>query len=184
MLVVGFGVGFGLMYSYISPKAADIVKPIPPFVPQRAAAPAPRIDARVVRELEETLKRDPKNFAALRELGNIRYDMRDFTDSAALYARALEVQPNDINLRSDRGSALLLGNQIDDAIGELKIVLSKDPTHPQALYIYGMALLEGKNDREGALSSLRKLVETHPDLPELNVIKQQIKQIEELTGQR
>ena len=47
-----------------------------------------------------------------------------------------------------------------------------------------MALLEGKNDREGALSALRKLVESHPELPELNVIKEQIKQIEELTRPR
>lgn len=184
MLVVGFGIGFGLMYTYISPKAADIVKPIPPFVQQRAAAPAPRVDPRVLRELDATLRRDPKDFAALRELGNIRYDERDFAAAASLYALALEVRPDDINLRSDRGGALLQGNRIDDAIGELKIVLSKDPTHPQALYIYSMALLEGKNDREGALSALRKLVESHPELPELNVIKEQIKQIEELTRPR
>ena len=181
MLVVGFGIGFGLMYSYISPKAADIVKPIPQFVPQRASAPQPRVDPRVIRDLEATLRRDPKDFTALRELGNIRYDERDFANAAALYALALEARPDDIDLRSDRGSALLLANRIDEAIGELKIVLSKDPTHPQGLYIYSMALLEGKNDREGALSSLRKLVETHPEMPELNVIKQQIKQIEELT---
>jgi cytochrome c-type biogenesis protein CcmH/NrfG len=181
LLVVGFGIGFGLMYTYISPKAADIVKPIPPFVPQRAAATTPRVDPRVIRELDATLRRDPKDFAALRELGNIRYDERDFAAAAALYARALEVRPDDINLRSDRGGALLQGDRIDEAIGELKVVLSKDPIHPQALYIYSMALLEGKNDREGALSSLRKLVESHPELPELNVIKQQIQQIEELT---
>ena len=121
------------MYTYISPKAADIVKPIPPFVQQRAAAPAPRVDPRVLRELDATLRRDPKDFAALRELGNIRYDERDFAAAASLYALALEVRPDDINLRSDRGGALLQGNRIDDAIGELKIVLSKDPTHPQAL---------------------------------------------------
>lgn len=182
MLVAGFGIGFGLMYSYISPKAADIVKPIPQFVPQSASAPAPtKADPNLVRQLQVELKRDPKNFDALRELGNIRYDARDFSEAAALYARALEVRPDDINLRSDRGGALLQARKVDEAIGELKTVLSKESTHPQALYILGMALLEGKQDREGALSNLRKLVETHPELPELDLIKQQIKQIEELT---
>ena len=47
-----------------------------------------------------------------------------------------------------------------------------------------MALLEGKGDREGALTALHKLVEAHPELPELNVIKQQIKQIEELSRRK
>ena len=182
MLVAGFGIGFGLMYTYISPKAADIVKPIPQFVPQSASAPAPaKVDPNLVRQLQVELKRDPKNFDALRELGNIRYDERNFSEAAALYARALEVRPDDVNLRSDRGGALLQGRKVDEAIGELKTVLSKEATHPQALYILSMALLEGKGDREGALSNLRKLVETHPELPELDLIKQQIKQIEELT---
>jgi cytochrome c-type biogenesis protein CcmH/NrfG len=182
MLVVGFGIGFGLMYSYISPKAADIVKPIPQFVPQSASAPvSARVDPSIIRQLEVALRRDPKDFNALRQLGNVRYDERNFPEAAALYARALEVRPDDIDLRSDRGGALLQADRVDEAIGELKIVLSKNSTHPQALYIYSMALLEGKNDREGALAALKKLVESHPELPELNVIQQQIKQIEELT---
>ena len=181
MLVAGFGIGFGVMYSYISPKAADIIKPIPQFVPQSATAPAPaKVDPGVIRELEVALRRDPKNFAALRQLGDIRYDERDFSEAAALYARALEVRPDDVNLRSDRGGALLQGRKVDEAISELKTVLAKDSTHPQALYILSMALLEGKNDRDGALANLRKLVQTHPELPELDLIKQQIKQIEEL----
>ena len=75
-------------------------------------------------------------------------------------------------------------DRVDEAIAELKAVLSKESTHPQALYIFSMALLEGKGDREGALTALRKLVETHPELPELNVIKQQIKQIEELSRRK
>ena len=185
MIVVGFGIGFGVMYSYISPRAADIARPIPQFVPQRASASAaPKVDPAVVQQLEDTLKNDPKNFAALRELGNIRYDERNFSEAAAIYARALDVEPNDIDVRSDRGGALLQSNRVDEAIVELKTALSKNPTHPQALFILGVALLEGKNDREGALAVWNKLVEAHPDLPELDLVKQQIRQVEELARRK
>lgn len=185
MIVAGFGIGFGVMYSYISPRAADIVKPIPQFVPQSASASAaPKVDPAVIRQLEDTLKDDPKNFAALRELGNIRYDERNFSEAAALYARALEVEPDNVDVRSDRGGALLQSEHVDEAIVELKTALSKNPTHPQALFILGVALFQGKNDREGALAAWRKLVEAHPELPEMDLVKQQIKQVEDLARRK
>jgi cytochrome c-type biogenesis protein CcmH/NrfG len=183
MLVAGFGIGFGLMYTYISPKAADIIKPIPQFVPS-APSSAPKVDPAVVKQLEDMLKADPKNFEALRELGNIRYDERDFSEAAALYARALEVKPDDVNTRSDRGGALFEADRVDEAIQELKTVLSKEPTHPQALYILGVALLRGKNDREGAVAQWKKLLESHPELPDLDLVRKQIEQVEQLSRRK
>jgi cytochrome c-type biogenesis protein CcmH/NrfG len=184
LLILGFGAGFFAMNKYITPHAVEITRPIPQFSPQRASAPAPKADPAMLARLEDALKADPRNFEALRELGNIRYDERNFTEAAALYARALQVKPDDLNVRSDRGGALLQGRQIEEAIGELKTVLSKDPTHPQALYILGVALLEGKADRTGALAAWNKLVQAHPELPQLDVVKEQIKQIEELSRRK
>jgi len=182
-LILGTGVGFFGMFKYISPRAVDIVRPIPQFVPQSAAAPA-KADPAVVQQLEDALKSDPKNFDALTKLGNIRYDERKYADAANLYAKALQVKPDDLNVRSDRGGALLQSNRSDEAIAELNTVLSKQPTHPQALYILGVALLEAKGDREGALAAWNKLVTSHPELPELEVVKRQIKQVEELTRRK
>jgi cytochrome c-type biogenesis protein CcmH/NrfG len=179
LLIVGFGLGFFAMNQYMAPKAAELSRPISEFVPQSSAAP--RADPAVVKKFEDMLTADPKNFEALRELGNIRYDERNFTEAAGLYERALEVRPDDINVRSDRGGALLQARRVDEAIAELQKVLAKDSTHPQALFILGVALIEGKNDREGALANWRKLVATHPELPELEAVKRQIQQLEELT---
>jgi cytochrome c-type biogenesis protein CcmH/NrfG len=184
LLILGFGVGFFAMNKYITPHAVEISRPIPQFTPQRAPAAAPKADPAVVRKLEDALKADPKNFEALRELGNLRYDERNFTEAAALYARALEIKPDDVDVRSDRGGALLQGRHIDEALGELNTVLAKEPTHPQALYILGVALLEGKSDREGALAAWNKLVQSHPELPELSIVKDQIKQVEEMTRRK
>jgi cytochrome c-type biogenesis protein CcmH/NrfG len=184
-LIFGFGIGLLGMNTYIKPRAAEITRPIPQFVPQSAASSAaPAADPALIKRLEDQLKSDPKNFEALRDLGNLRYDERNYREAAAVYARALEVHPDDINVRSDRGGALLQSQQVDEAIKELETVLAKDPTHPQALFIMGVALVEGKNDREGALASWRKLVAAHPNLPELDAVKRQIQQLEELTRRK
>jgi cytochrome c-type biogenesis protein CcmH/NrfG len=184
-LIFVFGIGLFGMGSYMKPRAAEIAKPIPEFVPQAASAAAPApIDPALIKKLEDQLKADPKNFEALREFGNLRYDERKYAEAAALYARALEVRPDDVDVRSDRGGALLQSEQVDEAIKELQAVLAKNPTHPQALFILGVALIEGKNDREGALASWRKLVASHPDLPELDAVKRQIQQVEELTRRK
>ena len=173
------------MNKYITPHAVEITRPIPEFSPRNmASAPAPKADPAVIRELEGVLSTDPKNFEALRELGNIRYDERNFAEAAALYARALEVRPDDVNVRSDRGGALLQGGRVDDAIAELRAALSRESTHPQALYVLGVALLNGKDDRAGALEAWNKLVQSHPELPELKIVKEQIRQLEEMTRRK
>ena len=186
LLVAGFGVGFGGMYKYVGPRAAEISRPLEQFVSQSASAssaPAPA-DPALVKKLEDQLKADPKNFEALRQLGNLRYDERNYAEAAALYGKALQVRPDDADVRSDRGGALLQSRQTDEAIQELQAVLAKNPTHPQALFILGVALIEGKGDREGALANWRKLVASHPELPELDAVKRQIQQVEELTRRK
>ncbi len=183
-LIFGFGIGLLGMNTYIKPRAAEISKPIPQFVPQNASSLAPPpADPALVRKLEDQLKTDPKNFDALRELGNLRYDERNYAEAAVLYARALEVR-DDVNVRSDRGGALLQSQQVDEAIRELQTALAKDPLHPQALFIMGVALMEGKDDREGALASWKKLVAAHPNLPEIDAVKRQIQQLEEQTRRK
>jgi cytochrome c-type biogenesis protein CcmH/NrfG len=186
LLVAGFGVGFGGMYKYISPRAAEVTKPIEQFVPQTAAAAsAPTAaDPAVIKKLEDRLKADPKDFATLRQLGDLRYDERNYTEAATIYARALEVHPDDIDVRSDRAGTLVQAGRMDDAIKELQLVLAKNPTHPQALFIMGVALLKGKDDRAGAVASWQKLVDSHPDLPGLEDIKNQIKAVEEMSRRK
>jgi cytochrome c-type biogenesis protein CcmH/NrfG len=81
LLILGFGVGFFAMNKYITPHAVEITKPIPQFNPRTPAAPQ-KADPALVSKLEDAIKADPKNFQALRELGNLRYDERNFEEAA------------------------------------------------------------------------------------------------------
>jgi cytochrome c-type biogenesis protein CcmH/NrfG len=177
-LLIGFGIGFGVVYPWTRNRAPEIARPLPEWVPPRARNAPPPPDPAVVKRLEAEVQKDPRNFEALRELGNLKYDGEDFAGAAAMYTKALEVRPDDVNVRTDRGTALYRANRVEDSIAELQKVLVMSPTHPQALFSLGMILLQAKNDRPGALALWNKLIETNPDFPDIATVKEVIREVE------
>src|SRR5262245_59139198 len=167
-LLIGFAIGFGLFYTWTKQRAPEIVRTMPlpvgsgPAAAQPSEPPPPPVDMARVRQLEEDIKRDPKNFDAFVELGNIQFDQKKFKDAAELYTKALELRPGELNLRIGLGTAMFYDNRFDDAIAEFRKTLEMNPNHPQALCNIGVALVHGKNDLRGALESWEKLVETNP----------------------
>ena len=137
-----------------------------------------------VQALQEQLKTDPKNFEALTELGNMQFDQKNYKEAANWYTKALEVRPDELDLRTDLGTALFYDNRFDDAIAQFKETLARNPTHPQALFNIGVALVHGKNDLQNALQYWEKLVETNPNYPEINIVKEQIRIVKEQLNQK
>ena len=175
-LIVGFGIGFAVMLYFIKPRAAEIAKPLPVFVQNSgsAAASRPPLDKARLKQLEDTVKSDPKNFDALVELGNIQFDQTEYDAAAGSYRKALEFRPADVSVRTDLGTALFYSKHIEDSLVELRKSLELNPTHPQTLFNLGVVLLDGKKDPKGALDAWEKLVATNPDFPQLAIVKQQI----------
>lgn len=163
-LLAGFGVGFGAMYPWTIRRAPEIVRPL-----NQLGVPDPNI----VRKLVED-----GNFDELRQMGNNQYDQRSFAAAAVLYGKALEVQPDNVNTRTDRGLALLQSSKVDEAIAEFQKSLEQDPTHPQAMFYLGLALLEFKSDRQGAALLWRRLVETNPDFPQISIVRERLQELE------
>jgi tetratricopeptide (TPR) repeat protein len=180
-LLVGLLVGFVSVWYPMKSIAPDIVKPLPQFV--RPGQPPPA-DPAVVRQLEEMVKSNPRNFEALRELGNIHFDQRKFDEAAEWYEKALEVRPDSIDVRTDHGVALFSAKRPDEAIAEFQKSLALNPTHPETLYDLGWALWQGRNDLDGALRAWNKLVETNPTFPRLADVKAQIQEVESLRRQQ
>lgn len=183
-LLVGIGIGFGAMYPMMKKKAPEIVRAEPvPFVPSAAPGePAPQpVDQRRVAQLEAAVKTNPKDFDSLIELGFMAFEQQNYQAAASWYEKALVVQPNDVGVRTDMGTALYNVGRTDDAIAEFRKSLDIEPTHPQALFNLGVVLLEEKNDKRGALQYFEKLVASHPEFPQTAMVKQQIEVLKEQT---
>ena len=191
-LLIGFAVGFGLLYSWTKQRAPDVVRALPlevdPKVPTQlpssngaaaAESPAPPVDMARVKELTDKIKQNPKDFDSIVELGNMNFDQKNYDDAINMYKKALAVRPDALNVRTDMGTAMFYLNRYDDAIATFQEVLKTDPNNAQALFNLGVAMLHGKNDPKRALEYWQKLVETNPNHPQAEFVRQQIQKLKE-----
>jgi cytochrome c-type biogenesis protein CcmH/NrfG len=192
-LLIGFALGFGGFYTWTKQRAPDVVRampvPVDPNVPTdlsggASSAPdaaAPPVDMARVNELMAKIKQNPKDFDAIVELGNMNFDQKNYPDAIKLYQKALEIRPDALNVRTDMGTALFYQNRFDDAIAVFQQVLKSDKNNAQALFNLGVAMLHGKKDPKGALKYWEQLVETNPNHPQAEFVREQIKKLKEQT---
>jgi cytochrome c-type biogenesis protein CcmH/NrfG len=189
-LLVGFAIGFGGVYTWTKQRAPSVVRALPldvdPNVPTElsqggsaASEPTPPVDMARVKELTDKIKKDPKDFDSLVELGNVNFDQKNYDDAIKLYKQALSVRPDALNVRTDMGTAMFYQNKFDDAIATFQETLKQDPNNAQALFNLGVAMLHGKNDPKRAVEYWEKLVETNPNHPQAAMVREQIKKLKE-----
>ncbi|MDO8886621.1 tetratricopeptide repeat protein [Candidatus Oleimmundimicrobium sp.] len=92
------------------------------------------------------LEENPKDVQAWAELGNTYYDrgaqtedLNMFAAAIDAYRRALELDPNQNDARTDMALAYLFMGSTEKAIAELKKVLENDPNHVNAILDLGYA---------------------------------------------
>src|SRR5262245_38737769 len=103
-LLIGFGIGFGGLYTWTKQRAPEVVRatplPVDPNVPTDLSAggrgssmpPAsPTVDMARVQELTAKIKQNPQDFDSIVELGNVNFDARNFNDAISLYEKALAI---------------------------------------------------------------------------------------------
>lgn len=103
---------------------------------------------------------DGNSAAANVVLANAYFDSRSFEDAEKFYTRALELEPNNINARTDLGATFVERPMpdYDRGISEFRKVLEADPANGPALYYLGIASLRKglRPDAEKALAELEK----------------------------
>ncbi len=139
--------------------------------------------------METALKNDPKNVDILIQLGNLYYDWgQDEVDregnsaqpydkwmrGISCYERALEIDPGNVNVRTDMATLMRYAGQIDQAISEYRTALKLDPRHPQARINLILALGESKHDYKDALSEYDNLIKEVPDQKENLELSQEV----------
>src|SRR5262249_61228083 len=89
-LLIGFGIGFGGLYTWTKQRAPDVVRatplPVDPNVPtdlsgsarNSSAEAPPAVNMAQVRELTEKIQKNPKDFDSIVELGNLNFDQKNY----------------------------------------------------------------------------------------------------------
>jgi cytochrome c-type biogenesis protein CcmH/NrfG len=122
------------------------------------------------------LQSNPRDTETLAQVGNMYYDAQQFPIAVDYYAKALAIDPKNVSVRTDMGTAYLYMNDVDRAIQEFQTALSDNPKHGQAMFNLGMAQWRGKGDIQSAVATWEKLLKTVPDFPERANVEQMIAQ--------
>jgi cytochrome c-type biogenesis protein CcmH/NrfG len=186
-LLLGFAIGFGVLYTWTKQRAPDKVRAMPlsvdPNVPTDLSATAresaPPVDMARVQELSAKIKQNPRDFDSIVELANLNFDQKNYGDAVNLYRTALEVRPDALNVRTDMGTAMFYQERFDDAIAEFQQVLQSDSKNAQALFNLGITMLHGKNDPKRALEYWERMIATNPNHPQAAFVKEQIQKLKE-----
>lgn len=170
-LAVGVGVGYYSGKS-VGSSSMPAAAPISPQTQAPIMDPATFLQDEA--SLKSILRSDPKDLNALIRLGNLYYDNSKYREAIEYYGNALEIDPNNVDVRTDRGSCYWSLGQADAAIGEFQKSLQVNPSHGQTLYNLGIVYLHGKNDVEGARKAWQKLLATNPEFPERSRIQEML----------
>lgn len=159
-LAVGLLIGF--YFGKISSRPAVAVDPGRPV----ATVPDPNTFLQTEAALKAVLNGRPTDLQTLIHLGNLYYDNNRFQEAVDYYGRALEQDPRNVPVRTDRGTCYWNLGKPDEAIADFRKSLEVDPVHAQTLFNLGVVYLHGKNDAVQAKAAWQKLLATNPGYPD------------------
>lgn len=127
-------------------------------------------------QYKDVIAKDPKNYEAIVGLGHLYFDTGQPEKAIEMYQKALEINPNDANVRTDMGTMYRNLGNFDEAIEEFRKSASIDPKHEQSRYNLGVTLYQDKNDLKGAADAWEELLKINPNHPNAEGLKQAISQ--------
>lgn len=155
-LLSGLVMGY-LFHGSSAPAPATVAAAQPSAAGQQAMPTASDLSP-LAAPMLEALKRDPNNFDALVQLGNLYYDHHIFPEAIDYYTRALALRPNEVNVRTDLGTAFWYAGFPEKAVAEYEKSLAVDATHVNTLFNMGVVRMEGLKDAQGAAAAFEKLL--------------------------
>lgn len=140
----------------------------------------PRFLPDATRFLKRAVDANSNDRSAIVSLANALFDMGQLGDAARFaeargyYQKALELDPKDVNVRTDLGLTFYFGQPSDpqSAIREYRKSLEIDPRHEQTLQNLATALIKTGNRKEAekTIESLRSVNPNNPALADLDAL--------------
>ena len=110
------------------------------------------------------LKSDPGNVDLLKQVAKIYEATHQFQEAAGYYGKAADINPKDIEARTEEASCLYYAGDVDGALTQLQQATQEDPSDANSLFNLGMIRWKGKNDTRGALQAWKQLLKSNPKL--------------------
>ena len=181
-LLVGLGIGYFGMASRTSPapSAPHAAASAPGKSMMPGGHPKPTMEQMKAMAdvkaapLLEKLKTTPKDPQLLIQVAALYASTHQFKDAIEYYNNALQVDPRNVNTRTELASSIYYSGDADDALKELQQALKDKPNDVKALFNLGMIKYRGKDDAAGAIAAWQQLLKAHPDLDRTTAVEQRV----------
>jgi cytochrome c-type biogenesis protein CcmH/NrfG len=124
--------------------------------------------------LRDLLQKEPNNLQALVRMGDMFFDAGMFDKSKEYYQRALTLNPGDIKVETDLGTALRNTGQPQEALKLFERTVAKDPSHWRGWFNIGIVSMYDLRDFDRAEKAFQKVSELKPDAIDMAALKQEI----------
>lgn len=181
-LLLGVALGYlfrGSASPATSASAASTMQPGSAAQGQQPSAEAQAMVEQSAAPLLEAINKNPNDYDSLVKLGNVFYDGQQFANAIQYYERALAIQPENVDVRTDMGTAYWYSGNADKALSELQTSLKYKPGHPQTLFNLGWVRWQGKADPKGAIEAWQQLLKANPDYPQKEQVEKYIAKAKE-----
>jgi len=119
--------------------------------------------ARRIFALEKEVAANPDNGAAWTSLGNVYYDVNQYTKAINAYSKSLELDPKQPEVLTDLGVMYRRNRQPQEAINSFDRAISLNPAIEQARFNKGVVLIYDLNDKDAGLKAWEELVAINPE---------------------
>lgn len=183
-----YGVGMllvGSLAGYVLSATVAPGRPAPAptaSAAQPATAPAAMVDEQSLKTYRDILAKDPGNFQAAVNAGNILYDGKRYDESIPYYRQAMQIKGDDVNVSTDLGTALWYSGKPDEALAQYEVSLRLAPDHAQTLFNVGIVRSDGKGDFKGAVQAWETLLRVNPAYPNASNVRTLITEARAKTG--
>lgn len=141
-----------------------------------------------VNTLNQEVRSNPNDIPLQQDLGNAYYDLAtvaqevapseviEYYNQAITYYQKVLNTKKDINVLTDMATAAFYSGQYDLAEKSFKEALIENPDFQQALFNYGVFLIETKNDYSTAIRMWQTILDKEPNGSNADQVRQLITQ--------
>ena len=183
--VVGLLAGFAAAYLYLDriprPAQAEVTDPhaglgigpgasrdLPGSGGGQPALASDPVAQRRLADLEAAVAKEPQNYSLVVQLGNVAYDLENWTKAVDAYERALKIQAGDPNVMTDLGVAYRNAGNGQKALEMFGKALAKDPNHWPAAFNQAIVWGIDRGDKAKAKEILNRLKKEHPEVKSID----------------
>lgn len=123
-----------------------------------------------IQQLRAYVEKNPNDAAAVLQLANLNFDIRNWGRAEELYRQYLKLRPRDANVMTDLGISYRESKKFDEALAQFNEAKKLAPDHWQAYYNEIVVLafdLKRFDDADRVLAELQRLQPGNPDVARL-----------------